>query len=651
MRCVRLPRRYPRLLRRYLVSSGPQGVEGRLPTYTTRNEPNLVVITDPYILYSNYVRQGLLEKDPAQVRVMKEFQKLYYRVVDYVPPQDMAIKTSLLLRKLEIRYAEEQLQTTARSEPLHRFKLLFRRDLRSQKRDLVKFMTDEEELHNLASPQGLLVNGDVGCGKSMLMDIFASTLPHHSKMRWHYNNFILWVFEEIHNIQHERMLTASAGHVNKLTMENEFILYEIAQKMISNSTVFMLDEFMLPDIASAQIVRILFTYYFKLGGILVATSNKLPEELYSSSFNKSRFRSFVGLLSLRCVAVDMNSEKDYRRHFALQSTSRNMVTKEEPDHEAKWRELVKRSALKLDPALPYLNKEKAITDIPHRSATLTVYNRETHIPATFGDTCYLSFEHICQGLFSLVDYITLALCYRTVIIDHIPVMTTRMKNEARRFITLLDALYEARCQLFMRCDVDETRLFFPDGDLQEDNSKVVQDEEMFAKTAMQTLNPYRPNVSSYDAAHAKEYDDSRSAINYSNIKAFTGEDEKFAYKRAVSRIQEMVGSDQWRSADRWLPVDATMRPWTVRQAKKQIATRNEGDFVPPKDLKEVLKNRLPRDLAPAYNVSLQRLSLRIAPLFTSLQHFWAVGTWTLQQHQKIKDKIARAWVAGSVRDE
>lgn len=667
-RCLLLHRRVYSIL-----TTGPQGVEGRLPSSFSRTEicdvETSVVITDPFLVYQNYVRVGKLEKDETQLRIMKEFQKLYYRVIDYRPKAEIAIQTSLLLRKLEILQAEEQRQMQSiRDEPLYKLRLWFRKDVNAQKRELIRFMTDEEELENIAAPHGLLVNGEVGCGKSMLMDIFANSLPHHSKMRWHYNNFILWVFDEIHRIQKERLLTASIAKGHKMTMENEFILFEIAQKMIARSTIFMLDEFQLPDVASAQIVRILFTYYFRLGGVLVATSNKLPEELYSSGFNKSRFKSFVGILNSRCVAVDMKSDLDYRHQFALVSLkTQNLIVKDgNIDHEKQWTAMIKLEALGIKDASPLADPEIGIVNLPSAPATIMVYNRASVIPKTFNDNtiCYVTFDHICQGLFSSSDYITLASTYRVVIIDEIPVMTTKMKNEARRFITLLDALYEARCQCYLRCEVELERLFFPSESSEAIDSKLVQEEEMFAKTAMQTLNPYRPNVSSYDLLYAKEYNNEEDAklndANFSNVKNFMGEDEKFAYKRAVSRIKEMVGSDLWRRSDRWIPVDKSMRTWenpkTAENKKADAAAKEgepaeEGEFeFLVKDVKLVFQSILPRDASQHYNVTFLQFNRTIAPAFVGLQHFWGLGELTFDQHQRIKDKIAQTWVGAGVRN-
>lgn len=651
-----------------VLTSGPQGVDHRGPSLFSDFPTNGVVVTDPYVVYKALVNLGKLFKDESQLRVMKELQKLYHRLVDYRPSEETEIKTSVLLRKLELLRAEEQNQNSARSVAFHPLRSWLRRDVEAKKREMIKYLTDEEELRDVPSPQGLLVNGEVGCGKSMLMNIFAESLPHHSKMRWHYNSFILWVFGEIHKIQKQNMLTASVRGKHSLKMENEFILFEIAQKMIMRSTVFMLDEFMLPDVAAAQIIRILFTYYFKLGGVLVATSNKLPEELYLSGFNKSRFSSFVGILNSRCIAVDMNSTMDYRKELALKSTStKNMVVKGSADHHEQWARLIGEKVFAMSPKTP--NFAEQLEKLPWEKAEITVYNRTSLLPKTLGQICWLDFSYICQGLFSSSDYITIALKFSIVIVDNVPAMNLKMKNEARRFITFLDALYEARCQLYLRTDVDLDKLFFHKDVKAQVDSELVQQEEMYAKTTMQTLNPYRPNVSSYDSSHAKTYDDSGLSTNYSNVKAFTGEDERFAYKRAASRIQEMVGSDDWNRSLAWIPLHNSMRPWeevSAKSATKKPLGLASGENTPsatetdlgaemtklgPMELKAIktgLQSMAARDLSAVHGDNFRDFNAKISPAFSSLLHFWGLGEWTLEQQRKVKDKIARSWVGGSL---
>ena len=156
--------------------------------------------------------------------------------------------------------------------------------------------------------------------------------------------------------------------------------------------------------------------------------------------------------------------------------------------------------------------------------------------------------------------------------------------------------------VFMRSDIEIDYLFFPDV-LNSDNKELmdyvksiqpesgnenimeVQDEEMFARTSIDMNNPYRPNISTYDQSYTKSFDDFKSAqkenINneYMNTRAFTGDDEKFAFKRAVSRVKEMVASETWRLNDRWVPLDHTMRPWESSTAVNNNKAKNTDDLV------------------------------------------------------------------------
>ncbi|CUM67542.1 uncharacterized protein PRCAT00005242001 [Priceomyces carsonii] len=694
----------------HAIGSGPHGIEGRLPGNRTKidegeNSNNQVAITDPFVLYQNYVSQGLLEKDEQQLRAMKEFQKLYYRVVDYIPPEELLIKMSLLLRKIELKQAESTLRGSDSDVPTFRLvsvRRIFGKDPELEKRQLVRYINDDEELQNFASPMGLLVNGEVGCGKSLLMDIFATSLPHKSKMRWHYNNFILWVYTEMHKIQQERILTANLNITtgrDKMTMENEFILFEIAQKMINRSTILMLDEFMLPDIASANIVKILFTYFFKLGGVLVATSNKLPEELYSNAFNKTKFKDFIGILHARCQSIDMRSTRDYRTLAASASSNEpfSVVKLDNPDHEKQWSTLVKTRALAYPP-----DSEIVKVDVPlkllGKPSSFTVYNRTTHVPLTFNDSvCYLDYSFICQGLFSSSDYISLASIFNTIVVDNVPIMTMKMKNEARRFITLLDAIYEAKCQFFMRSEVAVDDLFFPDAlssknpsvlkILQERQDKMgtldVQDEEMYAKTTMDISNPYRPNVSSYDENSTfsdikstkngtsngnKEDNNPKDPVDFKDTRAFTGEDEKFAYKRAVSRIKEMTRSENWRLKAQWVPIDESMRPWESSYSPgllKGAPYTKRNETVLDRDIdnlinenksldkiaKQILTNTNAREYSKSKGIPLATLNVALAPIFNSLNHFWKMGSWTNKQGKRLRDSILKSWIRSSIRDD
>lgn len=676
----------PGIRRFYSVEgSGPLGVEGRHPPLAKSESCNAISITDPYIIYQNYVKSGYIKPDEYQLRAVKEFQKLYRRIIDYRAPEDLQIKMNLLIRNLELREARE-LEKEGKLWNISYVKDMMKKDLEAERRDLVLYMTDIEELEKVNTPKGLLVNGEVGCGKSMLMDIFASSLPHNSKMRWHFNNFILWVYGELFRTQQERSLTTAVAK-RKGRFDNEFALFIIAQRMIQRNTILMLDEFMLPDIASANIVKVLLTYFFKLGGILVATSNKLPENLYSNAFHRTYFEGFVQILHSRCEVYDMRSDKDYRVLNSLKSAIKsNLVTKmNNLNHEEDWFLLVTENALNI-PDAKRSGGIKSLDSLGAKPSRIIVYNRVTEIPASFdNDTiCYLDFSYICKGTFASSDYITLASKYKTVILDNVPVMTLKMKNEARRFITLLDALYEAKCQLFMRADVDIDNLFFPEdasGVLPTNIEKFVnlivsaetlqvQDEETFAKASIDSSNPYRPNVSTYDQEYTASFNEGTvkgekemEQVNFKNIKAFTGEDEKFAYKRAVLRIKEMVDSDLWRSSQGWTPIDISMRTWENLTSEQPLMeylsgdTPHEkfnsliGDQTPRNLAKSELQDTLPKSFSERNGIPFRYFNRRIAPLFESLQHFWGLGSWKYNQGLSRKDKITNSWINSSSREK
>lgn len=649
---ISLMLRYCRIGLRYrsAITSGPHGVEGRAPSLA-----GLVIggvsITDPFVLYQNYVKLGYIERDEQQLRTMKEFQKLYYRLIDYKAPDEVQVRINVLLKKLELKYIELEHPV---NKIIHRVFANSGPD--AEKRQLIKYMTDEEELESIGTPQGLLLNGDVGCGKSMLMDIFAQSLPHSSKMRWHYHNFILWVFTEMHRLQQERNVRSTTLH----TMENEFILFEIAQAMITKNTILILDEFMLPDIASANIIKILFTFYFKLGGVLVATSNKLPEELYSNEFHKQKFKSFVNILHSRCQSVDMKAHTDYREVLSNYDTHRNLYVGF--DNEDAWQKLIK----------PVIGDDAPVP------SSVWVYGRNINIPKTYGDgtVCYFDYDHVCQGLFASSDYISITSKFQTIIIDKVPIMTMKMKNEAKRFITFLDSIYESKCQFYMRSQVDLEYLFFPDV-FHQDNEEIsalvaesnksndlleVQEEEMFAKTRIALDSPYRPNVSSYDSETTETYVEPVEKVEQGvgDMRAFTGEDEQFAYKRAILRIKEMVGSPLWRK-NQWVVLDSSMRPWEVSTETKsrprpQYTTTDAPDIqienirtLHPKKKVALVKENLPRDVSHLKNIPFSKFNKEISPTIENNNHFWAMGDWTNKQGQRLKDSLARAWIRLGIR--
>lgn len=584
-------------------------------------------ITDPLVVYKSYVARGLLKRDQSQLRAAIELQKLYYRVKDYRPKDQMQQRIREIVKELELKELTRSYNENNRKPLLHWFKPSSKPDDSLQ--DIVKVLDNEEELLNFESPHGIILTGEVGCGKSMLTDIFANSLPHTSKFRWHYSTFMLWVFNQIHLISTRRQQTLNFTSHSMLQLENELILFEIAQRLVKKNTVLILDEFMMPDLAAAKIIKMLFVYFFKLGGVLVANSNRMPENLYVSSFKKNEFTSFLNILSLRCYCIDMNSDLDYRKMITETAKSTLVVG----DNEAQWNQLLSEN-LSIDDGTPF------------RKESITVYGRTVELPKCLNGMVKFSFNELCKEAFGPADFISLSSTYHTFIIDQIPVLTITMKNEARRFITLIDALYECNCKLYLHTKVHPNELFFPDqSTVKQDEQELlsynrikVQEEEMYSKTSIASDAPYRPNVSYYDDEKIVYNDDNNGSskaksfelLNFNNSDAFTGEDEKFAYKRAVSRIIEMCQAGDSYNSKKWVPVDKSLRTWEVSGSS---AKRSEpGESPNSKDLRTD-----PLTGEPVNNANSSK------PVF-STAHFWSMGQWG--KGDRITDKFAKKWIRG-----
>ncbi|GME68688.1 unnamed protein product [[Candida] boidinii] len=619
-----------------------------IPTQSAKSqnttESCLPCITDPLVIYRSYVSRGILQPDLNQLRCMVEFQKLYDELKDYQPDSlnDILINDYIDKLKectkqldesipLDTNPIETQGVTTNESESnqgifknlnLSINQIINKNKIKKTekiKNELIKILTDEEKFtENIKSPKGLIINGTVGSGKSLLMDIFANSLPIKSKRRWHYNNFILWVYSEIHNLQlrqtqkkfinfkkysDEIKDNLNDDRLNPLNSINEFILYEISKKLIKKNSILILDEFMLPDISSAKIIKTLFNIFFKLGGVLIATTNKLPENLYSNEFNKEQFKDFEKILNLRCKIIRLDNDIDYRILLSnLTGEKENLiksliVVKEEDElHDKNWENL-KKSILASDKPI-----ESQIFKSYGRLIKLPVYEIKDSILDKLGGNCTIvEFEQLINGknlilndseygnnqFLSTADYLSITSRFNIIIIDNIPKLTVNFKNEIRNFINFIDCAYDSKCKIIIRSEVSPDRIFFDDlinsevSDTTGSTSNILQvlSEETYSKAQMDITNPYRPNVQSYEDGsneYETKYDNEdtfkeettcnntksiKESKDFKNLSNFIGEDEIFAYKRAISRIIEMTSSETWINNNNWMPLDSSMRPW------------------------------------------------------------------------------------------
>jgi protein AFG1 len=138
---------------------------------------------------------------------------------------------------------------------------------------LTRTLTSHEAAMSLQSPKGLMLHGEVGTGKSMLIDLFADSLPNQKKRRWHFNTFMLETISRLEQLRKSRIGVPTSG------MQDEYSLLWLARDLIEKSPILFLDEFQFPDRVASKILSNLMTSFFQLGGVLIATSNRMPEEL------------------------------------------------------------------------------------------------------------------------------------------------------------------------------------------------------------------------------------------------------------------------------------------------------------------------------------------------------------------------------------
>lgn len=269
----------------------------------------------------------------------------------------------------------------------------------------------------VAAPKGLYLVGAVGRGKSMLMDLFYETAAVKRRRRIHFHRFI----QEAH----------ARFHAHKLAHpETEDPIPPLADQLSAEASLLCFDEFQVHDIADALILGRLFQALFDRGVVMVATSNTAPDDLFRGKPGRDAFLPFIAILKQHVDVYELDSARDFRRHRL-----RGMATWHVP------------ADGRADAALDEVFAKLGGGARP-RAVELTVMGRTVTVPLAAGKVARFDFEALCGAALGAGDYLAIAERFHTVVLDGIPRLSPDNFDRARRFIVLVDTLYDHRVKLY-----------------------------------------------------------------------------------------------------------------------------------------------------------------------------------------------------------
>lgn len=264
-------------------------------------------------------------------------------------------------------------------------------------------------------PRGLYLWGDVGRGKSMLMDLFFDEAPVVEKVRVHFNEFMVQTHARIHE---ERQRAGSSDPIPP-----------VAREIADAARLLCFDEFQVTDVADAMILGRLFEQLFERKVVIVATSNTAPDRLYEGGLNRQLFLPFIEAFKQRLDVVELDGPVDYRLHrlSGLSVYLHPLGPAADAAMDAAWLRLTDRKL--------------------GAPQSLTVLGRTLHVPQAARGVARFAFEELCARPLAAADYLAIAHGFHTVLIDHIPILGPDQRNEARRFVLLIDTLYDEGVKL------------------------------------------------------------------------------------------------------------------------------------------------------------------------------------------------------------
>ena len=291
------------------------------------------------------------------------------------------------------------------------------------------------------APRGLYLFGGVGRGKSMLMDLFFAHAPVKKKQRIHFHDFMQGVHADVHAWRQREKAGKAKGNGSR----NGDPIPSVVDRIMATTTLLCFDEFQVTDITDAMILGRLFTALFDRGLVVVATSNREPGTLYEGGLNRQLFLPFIDLLREKMDVMELVAAADYRlRHLAGAPVY--------------YAPLDQAAARAMDAAWARLTP--GVRPAP---CHVEVKGRRVPVPRAAMGVARFHFDDLCRQPLGPADYLKIARSFHTLLVDGIPAMGPASRNEAKRFVTLVDAMYETKTKLVCSAETDPQALY-PAGD-------------------------------------------------------------------------------------------------------------------------------------------------------------------------------------------
>ena len=492
--------------------------------------------------WKDLIAKGKLRSDKAQERAAKRLHRLQQALKGY------SNEVTFLHHDSRIRKIDENIndgegdkqEKTVKGE--------------SAENDKEKILEEEVHLPPIPRiPRGLYIHGPVGSGKSLLMDTFYNTIniPASKKVRYHFHAFMQDIHKRIHSLKQEDLRTRGRNFSIDTSEEHNPIV-RVALQLSRETALLCLDEFQVTDVADALIMSQLFEVLFAFGTVVVATSNRPPQDLYEGGLNRSYFLPFIGILERHCLVHSLVSEMgDYRKLLSTTDLAENKgnsgisrnTEKELNNNEAKLLGLSHKGGTFFLSDKTHM--ETVVKKLLSMVYPITARNnllQSFDMPVAFGRTFQVStgdpsglvgifsFKELCHGDLGAADYRAIAHRFSIIALKDIPELSTFQHNHARRFITLVDELYEGKCALV--CSTND-KVSDPDDLFQSANSSSGSKGDL-------------SDSNSLKLGETLGLEDVQTQGGQPVSTLASVQELSFAFLRAASRITEMTSHRWWK---------------------------------------------------------------------------------------------------------